>query len=333
MKKKQKKSCTIQDVAALAGISVTTVSNHLRGLGSVSKEAEERINRAVTHLGYRPRPRGKRPRKLLGVVLINIKSHQFSRLVEGANRAATECGYGLLFIENRGTVSSKEVRQLSVLSRRVDGFIASSRIPEDHIMHIMRLGKPAVFVGRTDRPDLPHLGCDGYKAGRLLGDFLYDQGHRRITYFGVTTSRWNEVRFRGLMQSLEERGIRLDTVDLHGEFPNETESACALVLQRHIRPDAIVCYHDMVAINVMQSMAKFGVRIPADMSVAGFDNIQLGEYTSPTLTTVDMQSEHMGELAVRYLLRQMNEGTPIGSHLFEPTLIVRGSTIARPKNV
>lgn len=328
------KTPTIRDVAALAGVSITTVSKYINGVQRFSEPVEHRMRQAIEQLDYRSNPLARSmitgKTKTIGVVILDIKNPHFTSIVKGANRVALEHGYALLFIDT-GENLSREVRLLEALSRRVDGLIVSSRMSEEYMVHVMEFGKPVVFFGRSTRPDLPSVGSDGYRAARMVGDLLVGQGHRHVAYLGFPKSRWDKERMRGLTHCLQEHGLPFYHFEVEGVSPSDGEQACSLILQQKTRPDALVCYNDMLAIGVMKELIKQGIKIPSDMSIVGFDNVMFGQYTLPTLTTVDMQSERSGELAMQLLLRQINEGISkdIGYTMLEPRLILRDSTAVR----
>jgi LacI family transcriptional regulator len=134
-----------------------------------------------------------------------------------------------------------------------------------------------------------------------------------------------------LSDCLEAHGLPLMRFEVRGPTIVDGEQACSSVILRKDKPDAVVCYNDMVAIGFMAVAKSLGVSIPADMSVVGIDNIPFGRFTSPALTTVDTQSERLGEEAMRLLFRQIaGDNPPDISHiLLEPRLMMRDSTAVR----
>jgi LacI family transcriptional regulator len=136
---------------------------------------------------------------------------------------------------------------------------------------------------------------------------------------------------RGLTESLRAHGLTPRRFEVRGPTIVEGERVCASVVLRKDKPDAVVCYNDMVAIGFMGAARTMGVDVPGDISVAGIDNIPFGRFTSPALTTVDTQSERLGEEGMRLLLRQIEQGeaSAAGHVKIEPRLVVRDSTRVR----
>jgi LacI family transcriptional regulator len=250
--------------------------------------------------------------------------------VKGANRVAIEHGYNLLFVDTEES-QAREDELLEALSRRVDGMIVSTRMPEEQLDRVLAFGKPVVFSGRPAPRGLPSIGIDAYAAAYMIGELLVKQGHRDIAYIGFAPARPDMERMRGLTESLGAHGVRLTRYEVRGPTIAEGERVCSSVVLRKVKHDAVVCYNDMVAIGFMGVAKSLGVAIPEDMSVVGIDNIPFGQYTSPALTTVDTQSERLGEEGMRLLFRQI-AGGPAGDagHMtIEPRLVMRDSTLAR----
>ena len=133
----------------------------------------------------------------------------------------------------------------------------------------------------------------------------------------------------GVRASLEANGLTLATYDGAEPSALEGERLASLIMLGETRPDALICYNDLMALGFMRETQALGFRIPFDISVAGFDNIQFGRYTSPPLTTVDLQSEGMGVAAMEKLLANI-DGQPVADFTtVDPQLVVRGSTMSR----
>jgi LacI family transcriptional regulator len=164
----------------------------------------------------------------------------------------------------------------------------------------------------------------------MLGELLVKQGHRDIAYIGFSPARPDMERTRGLTACLEAHGLPFVRYDVSAPTLAEGERICPSVVLRRDKPDAVVCYNDMVAIGFLGAAKSLGIAVPADMSVVGIDNIPFGRFTSPALTTVDAQSELLGEEGMRLLFRAIEGGPlPAGHIKVEPRLVVRESTMVR----
>lgn len=333
-----KKKPTIRDVAALAGVSIATVSKFINSTQRFTAPVERKIQAAIDELEYQSNPLARSmitgKTGSVGVAILDICNPHFTNIVKGANRVALEHGYNLLFVDTEES-QAREDELLEALSRRVDGLIVSTRMPEDQLERVLAFGKPVVFSGRPAPAGYPSIGIDAYAAAYMIGELLVKQGHRDIAYLGFAPARPDKERMRGLTECLEAHGLPLTRYEVRGPTVVEGERVCSTIVLRKDKPDAVVCYNDMVAIGFMGAAKALGISIPADMSVVGIDNIPFGRFTSPALTTVDTQSERLGEEGMRLLFRQIAGGNPAdaGHVLLEPRLVMRDSTMPRIASV
>jgi LacI family transcriptional regulator len=329
-----KKRPTIRDVAARAGVSIATVSKYINSTQSFTPAVERKIRAAVDALEYQSNPLARSmitgKTGSVGMVILDIANPHFTNIVKGANRVALEHGYNLLFVDTEEN-QAREEDLIGALSRRVDGLIVSTRMPEDQLGRVLELGKPVVFSGRPAPAGGASIGIDARAAAHMLGELLVKQGHRRIAYIGFAPARPDMERMRGLSECLKAHGLPLTRYEVQGPNMAEGERICPSIILGRDKPDAIVCYNDMVAIGFMGAAHSLGVSIPEDLSVVGIDNIPYGRFTAPPLTTVDTRSERLGEEGMRLLFRQI-EGAeaPAKGHVrIEPRLVMRDSTRVR----
>jgi LacI family transcriptional regulator len=329
-----KKKPTIRDVAARAGVSIATVSKFVNAAQRFTPGVERKIQAAIDELAYHSNPLARSmitgKTGSVGVVILDISNPHFTNLVKGANRVALEHGYNLLFVDTEES-QAREEELLDALSRRVDGLIVSTRRPEEQLGRLLAFGKPVVLSGRPAPKGFPSIGVDAYAAAYMIGELLVKQGHRHIAYLGFAPARPDMERMRGLTECLDAHGLPLERYEVRGPTIVEGERICSSIVLRKVKPDAVVCYNDLVAIGFMGAAKSLGIAIPADLSVVGIDNIPFGRFTSPALTTVDIQSERLGEEGMRLLFRQIAGGNPADAHHLkvEPRLVMRDSTMAR----
>jgi LacI family transcriptional regulator len=328
-----KKKPTIRDVAARAGVSIATVSKYINSTQRFTPAVERKIRAAVDELAYQSNPLARSmitgKTGSVGVVILDIGNPHFTNFVKGANRVAIEEGYNLLFVDSEES-QAREDELLQALSRRVDGLIVSTRMPEDQLHRVLAHGKPVVFSGRPAPDGRPSIGVDAYTAAFMLGELLVKQRHRKIAYVGFAPARPDTERMRGLTDCLDQHKLKLMRFDARSPTIAEGERMASSILLRKDRPDAVVCYNDLVAIGFLGGAKTLGVRIPDEVSVAGIDNIPSGRFTSPALTTVDIQSEFLGEEGMRMLLALIAGDSAVKGHTkVEPRLVVRDSTRER----
>ena len=328
-----KKKPTIRDVAARAGVSIATVSKFINETQHFTPAVERRIRAAIDELEYRSNPLARSmitgKTGSVGVVILDIGNPHFTSLVKGANRVAIEHGYNLLFVDTEES-QAREDELLEALSRRVDGLIVATRMPEDQLDRVLALGKPVVFSGRPAPEGRTSIAIDAYAAAFMLGELLAKQRHKRIAYVGFAPARPDMERARGLGECLRAHGLDFTRFEVRAPTVAEGERICPAVVLRKEKFDAVVCYNDMVAIGFLGAARSLGVAVPDDISVVGIDNIPFGRFTSPALTTVDTQSEFLGEEGMRLLFRLIaGDATVQGHEKVEPRLVVRLSTLER----
>jgi LacI family transcriptional regulator len=326
---------TIRDVAAAAGVSTATVSKFVNGAQRFSPQVEATVRQVIADLGYRSNPLAQsmitgRTRSI-GLSVLDVSNPHFTSIVKGANRVALAHGYNLLLVDTEEN-PSRERPLLEALSRRVDGMILFSRMAEQEMGWLVELDKPLVFFGHLTQLAIPCVSGDDHRGAYMVTRHLVTLGHKRIAYFGFSKSRRDEERLAGIRECLAGHDLPLTVFDGGSPSAQEGERFSSSIMLGSEHPDALICYNDLMALGFMKGAQTLGFRLPADISVAGFDNIQYGNYTSPPLTTVDLQSERLGAAAMEKLIAQIEGGTDTGSSMIEPQLVLRGSTINRNVN-
>jgi LacI family transcriptional regulator len=323
---------TIRDVAAAAGVSTATVSKFMNGTQRFSPAVEAKVSKVIAELGYKSNPLAQSMitgrTRTVGLSVLDVSNPHFTSIVKGANRVALQHGYTLLLVDTEEN-PGRERPLLEALSRRVDGMIVFSRMQEKEMDWMVELDKPLVFFGRLSQLALPHVASDDHRGAYMVTRHLVTLGHKRIAYLGFSKSRRDEERMGGIKECLAAHGMSLQVYDGSAPSALEGERICSSIMLGSEHPDALICYNDLMALGFMKAAQILGFKLPADISVAGFDNIQFGNYTSPPLTTVDLQSERMGVAAMEKLLDTI-EGKPTAPFtMIEPQLILRSSTINR----
>jgi LacI family transcriptional regulator len=327
----KRSSPTIRDVAAAAGVSVATVSKYINGTQRFSSLVEAKLKEAIATLGYRSNPLARSMitgrTRTIGLTILDISNPHFTNIVKGANRVALRHDYTLLLVDTDEN-QARERPLTEALAQRVDGLIVSARMPGDESQWMLELGKPLVLLQRSEQLRIPSVGVDNRLAAYMLARHLLNLGHRHIAYLGFGQAGINDERIRGARECLAQAGLTLDVYDAHAPTTLAGEHACSRVMLGPRRPQAIICYNDLIALGVMKEAAALGFKLPRDLSVTGIDNVPYGEYATPPLTTIDTQSEKIGELAMQKLIDALAGHADTGHTTFEPRLIVRESTAA-----
>ena len=347
---------TIGDVARKAQVSTATVSRVLAGLGRARPETRDRVFEAARELGYRPsgvaRSLRQRATRTLGLIVTDIENPFFPQLVRAVEDAARDLGYAILLC-NASDDPERESGYLDLLvDRWVDGVvIAASSLGGRHREWLADAKLPIVLVNSTD-PEigLSSIASDNRAGGALAAEHLAELGHER---FGVITAPPRNVdakeRLAGAREALRAAGVDDDRVLVATDDASVVggERAATEILDRDRRVTALVAYNDLMAVGAMRAVRAAGLRIPSDVSVVGFDNVDLATYVDPPLTTIAQATSQMGhwavtqlasELADRATARAAGGGEPSGpgdgpaNHVILPVwLEVRGSTGPAPR--
>ncbi len=328
----KKNVATIRDVAAAAGVSTATVSKFVNGAQRFSPAVEATIKEVIARLGYRSNPLAASMitgrTKSIGLSVLDVANPHFTSIVKGANRVALAHGYTLLLVDTEEN-PDRERPLLEALSRRVDGIIMFSRMLESEMDWVMELGKPLVYFGRLSRLEIPWVISDDHRGAYMLARHLVSLGHKRIGYLRFPRSRRDEERLAGIRACLAAHDLELTVYEGGAPTAAEGERVCSSIMLGAEHPDALICYNDLMALGFMKAAQTLGFKLPEQLSVAAFDNIEYGQYTSPALTTVDLQSERMGVAAMEKLIAAIDGKPAPATTMIEPQLILRGSTIKR----
>jgi LacI family repressor for deo operon, udp, cdd, tsx, nupC, and nupG len=328
----------IYEVAKRAGVSTATVSRVLSRPDVVAPETRKKVLRAVEQLGYTPNSaaanlRTLRTRKIL-VTVPDISNSFFSQILQGIEDAAQRKGYAVLVGDTQHD-ERREARYASMLKRKeADGLIfLGHRLPREaaEIVKAMAPQCAPIVNGCEFSPKLavPSVHIDNTKAATEAMDHLYQLGHRRIAAItGPLASPLSRDRLKGVKAQARARGAESELAIVQGDFSIASGAAMAdQLLIRKDSPTAVFCFNDGMAIGVLQAAKRRGYRVPDDLSVVGFDDIQFARYTDPPLTTVAQPMREIGDGTVRLLLEILegNEIAPVSITL-PHTLMVRSST-------
>lgn len=327
---------TIRDVAARAGVSATTVSHVLNGTRKVEPETARRVHEAIAELRYRPNAIARSMRHgqtyIIGVVIPDITNPYFGDLARALESTLFEGGYTSIICNSDGD-EDKEARYLEVLlSKKVDGLlIVAAGGSSERLRELAQAGPPLVAV---DRPvDLPHLSSvcvDNRQGGYLVGRHLAGLGHRRIAVIaGPEAVPLSEARLDGFRAGLATEGVGLDaSLIVRADFrPGGGRAAMTELLGRRPRPTAVFAQNDEMAFGALGAAHAQGLRVPEDVSIAGFDDITFSAASTPTLTTVAQPFGALALEAARLLYERLREPQRPGERVELPVeLVAREST-------
>jgi LacI family transcriptional regulator len=340
------KQATIKDIARAANVSYATVSRALNNKYGVRVRTRERIRRIAAELGYRPNAiaRGlvKKRSFTLGLVLPDIANPFFPEVVEGIEKAAVGSGYSVLLCNTNWDAEREEsyVRLLS--ERRVDGILVSPIADERGRFEALldQLGVPAVHVSNAPKgTSRSYVIIDDVQGGFLATRHLIEQGYERVGFIGPATGGVTvDDRFLGYKRALEEHGFPVDDrlIWLHDFRSRSGYLTIRRMIQTKAFPRAVFAANDLLAVGILQGVREEGLRVPDDIAVVGFDDIELARMFGVGLTTVAQPKREMGRIAVELLLEAIDAGKgALARHVvLQPRLVVRSSsTSARTATV
>jgi DNA-binding LacI/PurR family transcriptional regulator len=334
---------TLRDVAELAGVSSRTVSNVVNGYANVTERTRLRVQRAVDELGYRPNVLARNLAQgrsgQIAVVVPYLDTPYFAELLQGIIRAARLQGYNVLVDQTDGDRDHEHMLITHGRSRLLfDGVIFSPLGLDQNALADRDPTLPLVILGeRVSDGTFDHVGIDDVAASRQATEHLLDLGRERVAAIGdqpYPTGEAAQLRTRGYRQAHKRRGlpVREDLI-IHTPRFNRPDGAGAMahLLDLAEPPDAVFCYSDLVALGAIHTVVSRGLRVPEDVAVIGYDDIEDGRYSNPTVTTISPDKEMIAATAVERLLLRIGSRTPPpGLELRAPhRLIVRESTAGR----
>ena len=322
---------TIHDVAERAGVSKSLVSLVMRQSPNVSDDRRTAVLQAARELGYRPnavaRSLVRQRTFLIGVMVSDFGNPFFSEMLEGVEEAALLAGYRAFF--NTGSrVPEREVMALeTLLELQIEGLIlASPRFDDSQLSKVPR-DVPAVMVGRdTKASGVDVVMNDDPHGATLVVDHLVGLGHRDITHISGEPGAGADARCAGFVEAM--RAHDLDPMVVEGGFTEVAAvRAARALLDRRPLPTAVFAPNDLAAMGVMQTIEAAGLRIPDDISLVGYDNVDFAGLGHISLTTVDQPRREIGTLAVDMLLDRIDGSRERRRRVtVEPSLIVRETT-------
>lgn len=331
---------SIRKVSKVAGVSVATVSRAMRHPDRVKEETRKKVFEAIEAVGYRPNmmARNFRAKKAFAVVVLvpNIANPFFSRVIRGIEQGAQQEGYAVLLGDTEGS-KEREAEYVSlVTSRQADGVIQLSAGVDNVLEALGQTDGPPPLVNACEIAvghGCPTVHIDNVGAAKMAVEHLIELGHKRIgIVLGPGDSPLTRDRLEGYSRALSGAGIEIDKrLIVAGDFSlGSGRGAVAALRAVNDPPTAIFCCNDEMAIGAMHRVKKDGFRVPEDISIMGFDDIEFASYVDPTLTTVSQPTEELGKVAISVLLGLLEGRPPEQTDYVLPTeLVIRESTAWR----
>lgn len=331
----------LKDIADKTGFSTNTVSLALRGSPRIPPQTREVIQRAAAELNYLPNAIAKslvsRETRTIGLVITDITNPALTHTAQAIEIALAERGYGTLFATSNNTLS-EEIRAIDMFrSRQVDGMLIypTSHRQLDHIRPLRRANHPVVLLVGDPDSGIDAVCVDDRRGAYKATRHLIEIGHRRIGIIDTANPLGNLEKREGYEQALTEAGIDIEpalSVDPKGHSAESGYFAMDALMSGKKPPSAVFAANDSLAIGALRWCAKNGRKVPEDVAIMGFDNIEYAEYASTPLSTVNYAVDVVTRMAVDRLMRLISAGDQLPeprATLIDPELVIRDSTQAQ----
>ena len=331
---------SMEDVARVAGVSLATVSRVIHSQDKVRPATRRRVEEAMAELGYVYNSMAadftRQRNSMIGLIIFTVKSSIHAQLIEGIQEELTESRYSLI-IANSMYRADRELRFLRLFrERKLSGVIVAEATDENrnYIKELRNAGMPVVITWEmTDDQELDCVGIDNYAAAYDMTRYLTGLGHRNV---GAIVGDYRNIervrhRYRGYADALAEIGlsVREDYVVSAEPSPENGKTAMVQLLGRRHEPTAVLEASDAFAVGAIGAARELRLRVPEDVSIVGFDDVDIAQFCCPPLTTVRVPGFEMGQQAARALVGYERRETAGPTRLCLRTeLLVRESASA-----
>ncbi|WP_371742074.1 MULTISPECIES: ribose operon transcriptional repressor RbsR [Pantoea] len=327
---------TMKDVARLAGVSTSTVSHVINNNRFVSEQVRDRVEQAIRELNYAPSALARslkiKQTRTIGMLLTASSNPFYSEVVRGVENSCYERGYSLILCNTEGDEERMNRSLETLMQKRVDGLLlmcTETHLPSADILNRypsvpMVMMDWAPFEGRGDI-----IQDNALLGGELATQYLIDRGYTRIACIaGPLDKTPARLRLDGFHQAMAASGLAVPpgyVVDGDFEFQGGF-NAMNQLLALDPPPQAVFTSNDAMAVGVYHALYQAGLRVPQDMAVMGYDNIELARYLTPPLSTIHQPKDELGELAIDTLIHRMSDPDASQQTLvLTPELVERGS--------
>ena len=337
--KTRRKAVKLGDIAAKAGVSVNTVSRALRNKPDVGEQTKELILRLADELGYvlPSQASSRQDIPMIGVLIQDILNPFYAKIVQGIEAVLWQERANFLF----GCSYRQESREKDILTffttQQIDGLLVTSVVNPDYVIsHLQEINMPTIFLSqRFEQYEVDYVINDNFEGAFMATEHLLQLGHTRIAHImGLSNQISAQERLRGYQDALEKAGIPMDNRLLRsGDSAIESGYYLAKdLLQSGETMTALFAYNDLVALGAFRAFREANIRVPADMSLVGYDDILFAEFFEIPLTTVHQPTIEIGRKAAELLFQKIQGESGEAPHqiVLKPRLTVRSSTSVCP---
>lgn len=339
---------TQADVAKLAHVSRATVSYVINGQADgqiqISEETTQRVWDAIETLGYEPHAQARSLRtggstKTIGILIPDVRNPHYWEMLEGFEHEARQLGYHVMMYSSELSGERSITILKALAGRRIDGiiligsYVTYSAEAQIILKQLLKQRLPIVLGNLEYETDCLH--SDYWQATEELLDYLYKLGHRRINLlYGVSPDEEAIDRLEPYTEFMRQHDLPLteDSIIHCGPTIADGYAATCSMLQAKNKPTALICVNDWLAIGAIRAADEFKIRVPQDLSISGYDAITLGEYSTPSLTTVSWDTIKWSREAVKVLARRLeNPHTEFEKIVIPHKMLIRESTGPAPQ--
>ena len=305
---------TMNDVARLAGVGTMTVSRVLNGSAKVSEDASERVNQAIEQLNYRPNEmaralRGQRSRSI-GMILPYLYDSFFAMTAHAVTTVAKQHGYSVILTTSNEDPEAEYDEAMQMVQRHVEGLLLIPANRGQSMLTRKLLGNMPLVA--FDRPladsSFDTVLVQNQSGSKRMVQHLIEHGHTRISFMGLSRDLYTiNARFQGYKRAMQDAGMETDAF-FQCETPESTLGGLQARLRSKTPPTAYFTSNTLASRYVFAALLELGVRIPADAALAGFDDFELADVTSPPLTVVRQPAQEMGRVAAGQLFERLERG-------------------------
>ncbi len=329
---------TLDDVARLADVSTATVSRCLNTPDKLTKATRDRVLAAVKELGYTPnfaaRSMAAKRTFTIGAIIPTMENAIFARGLQAFQEELDRRGYTLLVSSTAYKAEAEEKQIRNLVARGADGVLVIGHDRDPAIYDYLRQQRVPVLVtwSYDDAAPTPSIGFDNRAAMRTFAERVIGLGHRHIGMISSMSAQNDRARMRiaGVKDAMLAHRLDPATLDLI-EVPytfDDGENAFLQLMHRSPQTSIVLCGSDVLAVGAIRGARHMGLQVPADVSITGFDDIELAQVTHPELTTVHVPHHRMGKLAATELVAMIEEKREGVSQRLETTIVERGSVAA-----
>jgi LacI family transcriptional regulator len=332
---------SIREVAKRAGVSLGTVSNVLNRPEIVAEETRERVQAVITEIGFVPNGSARQLRvgrsPHIGLVVLDVANPFFTEVARGVEDLANKEGYVVILCNSDDSLE-RESHYLKVLEeQRTQGILITPVQNDASYLH--RFRQRGIAVVLLDRPsrikDLCSVAVDDVRGGEIAAAHLLEQGHQRIAFVhGPLSIRQCADRKRGVLRAVKAAGLDPQSTILDittaAQSAWEGEQSVEQLLGSNLKPTAVFCANDLLALGLMRALIRRGLSIPGDMAMVGYDDVEFASVLSTPLTSIRQPKYELGRAAAELLLDEATH-PEIHQHkhiVYQPELIVRESSRA-----